>query len=275
MQPAAQGVAGADRAGLPGQHQEGGLEGVLDVVLVLQDGAAGGQDHRTVPRHQGLEGRPRRARRHTGPGAGRRRARRPCRRGTGRGGAARSPPARRLPWMPSSPNPRPRRAGFVVADLLDTDKRGGPARVSRLSGKKAGDRRGLRSGKDRPHRARRTCGPDVFRATRRVRRSVGLNLINIPLDERGESLGVFEVEFGEAAGATDPGQQTVRGRPSEDPASGLRYAKPETGTAEKLSTFETIGTSERISVDTHLEHVMPIDLAPTAGGIARGPARRV
>ena len=56
MQPAAQGVAGADRAGLPGQDQEGGLEGVLDVVLVPQDGAAGGQDHRAVPGDQGLEG---------------------------------------------------------------------------------------------------------------------------------------------------------------------------------------------------------------------------
>ena len=36
MQPAAQRVAGADRGGLPRQHQEGGLERVLDVVLVLQ-----------------------------------------------------------------------------------------------------------------------------------------------------------------------------------------------------------------------------------------------
>ena len=57
VQPAAQGVAGADRAGLPGQDQEGGLEGVLDVLLVPQHGAAGRQDHRAVPRHQGLEGR--------------------------------------------------------------------------------------------------------------------------------------------------------------------------------------------------------------------------
>ncbi len=57
MQPPAQGVAGADRARLAGEHQEGGLEGVFDVVLVLEDGPAGGQDHRPVPRHQGLEGR--------------------------------------------------------------------------------------------------------------------------------------------------------------------------------------------------------------------------
>ena len=57
VQPAAQRVAGADRAGIPGQNQEGGLEGVLDAVLVAQDGAAGGQNHGPVPRHQGLDGR--------------------------------------------------------------------------------------------------------------------------------------------------------------------------------------------------------------------------
>ena len=55
VQPAAQGVAAPDRAGLPGQDEEGGLKGVLDVVLVPEDGPAGGQDHRPVPSHQGLE----------------------------------------------------------------------------------------------------------------------------------------------------------------------------------------------------------------------------
>ncbi len=57
MQPAAQRVAGADRARLARQHQEGGLERVLDVGLVLQDRTASGQDHRAVPRHQRLERR--------------------------------------------------------------------------------------------------------------------------------------------------------------------------------------------------------------------------
>ena len=56
VQPAAQRVGGADRAGLPRQDEEGRLEGVLDVVLVLEDGAAGGQDHRAVTGHQRLEG---------------------------------------------------------------------------------------------------------------------------------------------------------------------------------------------------------------------------
>ena len=56
VQPAAQRVAGADRAGRTRQDQEGGLECVLDVVLLLQHGAAGGQDHRAMPRDQGLEG---------------------------------------------------------------------------------------------------------------------------------------------------------------------------------------------------------------------------
>ena len=58
VQPAAQGVAGADRTGLSGQDKERGLERVFDVVLVPQDGAAGGRDHRPVTRHQGGEGRP-------------------------------------------------------------------------------------------------------------------------------------------------------------------------------------------------------------------------
>ena len=58
MQPAAQRVAATDRSGLARQDEERRLEGVLDVVLVPQDGAAGGRDHRPVPRHQGGEGRP-------------------------------------------------------------------------------------------------------------------------------------------------------------------------------------------------------------------------
>ena len=57
MEPAAQGIAGVDRARLAGQDQERGLESVLRIVVVAQDGAAGRRDHRPVPRHQGREGR--------------------------------------------------------------------------------------------------------------------------------------------------------------------------------------------------------------------------
>ena len=57
IQPAAQHDAAADRAGLLDQDQEGGLEGVLGVVGVAQDAVADAQDHRSVPRHQRLEGR--------------------------------------------------------------------------------------------------------------------------------------------------------------------------------------------------------------------------
>ena len=55
VQPAAQGLADADRPCLSGQDEERGLEGVLNVVLVPQDGPTSGQDHRSVPRHQGLK----------------------------------------------------------------------------------------------------------------------------------------------------------------------------------------------------------------------------
>ena len=143
VQPAAQGVAGADRAGLPGQHQEGGLEGVLDVVLVLQHGAAGGQDHRAVAGDQGLEGGLVAGVRRNGPGAGRRRGRRPCRRGTGRGGAARSLPVRRWPWIDPLSGPvrpaGPSRAGFPLRLISLQDKRGRLGAGLPTFWKKAGD----------------------------------------------------------------------------------------------------------------------------------------
>ena len=47
-QPAGHRLRVADRAGLPGQHQEGGLEGVLGVLVVVQHAAADAQHHRAV-----------------------------------------------------------------------------------------------------------------------------------------------------------------------------------------------------------------------------------
>src|SRR3954468_12114603 len=46
--------------------------------------------------------------------------------------------------------------------------------------------------------------------------------------------------------------------PLKTRASGLLYAKAETGTAERLSTFETTGASGRISADPHFGHVTSI-----------------
>ena len=57
VQPAAQGLAPPDRAGLLDQDEEGRLEGVLGVVGVAEDAAADREHHRPVPRHQGLERR--------------------------------------------------------------------------------------------------------------------------------------------------------------------------------------------------------------------------
>jgi hypothetical protein len=41
--------------GLPGQDQEGGLKRVLDILLVLENGPAGGRHRRAIPGHQGLK----------------------------------------------------------------------------------------------------------------------------------------------------------------------------------------------------------------------------
>ena len=56
MQPAGQGLRLADRGGIAGQHQEGGLEGVLGIVLVAQDVTADAPDEPSVPLDQGGEG---------------------------------------------------------------------------------------------------------------------------------------------------------------------------------------------------------------------------
>jgi hypothetical protein len=49
MEPGAEGVAVADRSGLPRQDEENGLEGVLGVVGVAKELSADGEDHRAVP----------------------------------------------------------------------------------------------------------------------------------------------------------------------------------------------------------------------------------
>ena len=57
VEPVAQQVGIADRARLPSQDQEDGLEGVFGVVAVAQELTADTEHHRAVPRHQGREGR--------------------------------------------------------------------------------------------------------------------------------------------------------------------------------------------------------------------------
>src|SRR5262249_22190230 len=57
VERAGQGLALADRAGLPGQEEEGGLEGVLGILLLAQGAAADAQHHRPVPPQQRLERR--------------------------------------------------------------------------------------------------------------------------------------------------------------------------------------------------------------------------
>ncbi len=56
IQPVRQQVAVAQCAGLPDQDQERRLEGVLDVVRVIEQAPADAQHHRPVPRHDRLEG---------------------------------------------------------------------------------------------------------------------------------------------------------------------------------------------------------------------------
>ena len=52
VEPGAQQVGVADGAGLAGEHEEDGLEGVLGMVPVTQELSADVEDHRPVPRHQ-------------------------------------------------------------------------------------------------------------------------------------------------------------------------------------------------------------------------------
>jgi hypothetical protein len=56
VQPGRQRPTPPHRAGLAGQYQEGGLEGVVGRVGVAEDAAADAEDHRAVPSDQGGEG---------------------------------------------------------------------------------------------------------------------------------------------------------------------------------------------------------------------------
>ena len=57
VEPAVDRLSASDRAGPRGEHEEGGLEGVVGGVRVVEDRPADAADHRPVPPHQGLEGR--------------------------------------------------------------------------------------------------------------------------------------------------------------------------------------------------------------------------
>ena len=52
VEPARDLLPAHDRGRLPGQDQEGRLEGVLGLVRIAQDAAADAQHHRPVPLHQ-------------------------------------------------------------------------------------------------------------------------------------------------------------------------------------------------------------------------------
>src|SRR5215213_9739855 len=56
MEPGAQRVSNPERAGLPDQGQEGGLEGILDIIRIAEIIPADAEDHRPVPLDQGCEG---------------------------------------------------------------------------------------------------------------------------------------------------------------------------------------------------------------------------
>ncbi len=56
MEPGGQSRRQSDRTSAAGQHQKGGLEGILGGVFVAEDSASGGQDHRAVPRDECGEG---------------------------------------------------------------------------------------------------------------------------------------------------------------------------------------------------------------------------
>ena len=56
MEPAADRSVDPDRPGLASQQQEGGLEGVVGIVGIVEDPAADGHDHPPMTLDQGLEG---------------------------------------------------------------------------------------------------------------------------------------------------------------------------------------------------------------------------
>ena len=56
MEPGAQRVSNPERARLLDQGQEGGLEGILDIIRIAECIPADAEDHRPVPLDQGREG---------------------------------------------------------------------------------------------------------------------------------------------------------------------------------------------------------------------------
>ncbi len=57
MKPRAQEIRTAKPVCLAGQDQEGGLEGILGGVRLVQHAPADAEDHRAMPAHQGRERR--------------------------------------------------------------------------------------------------------------------------------------------------------------------------------------------------------------------------
>ena len=57
VEPGTQKFGLPQRNGLAGKYQERRLKGVLGIVRVAEQSPTGGQDHRSMPRHQGVEGR--------------------------------------------------------------------------------------------------------------------------------------------------------------------------------------------------------------------------
>jgi hypothetical protein len=57
VEPTADGIGIADRAGLAPQHEECRLERVLGIVRVAEDLSADPEHHRSMALHQGREGR--------------------------------------------------------------------------------------------------------------------------------------------------------------------------------------------------------------------------
>jgi hypothetical protein len=55
IKPVSNQVAVFNRSGLSNQHQEGGLKGIFDIMLVVQGAAANAQDHGSVSAYQFLE----------------------------------------------------------------------------------------------------------------------------------------------------------------------------------------------------------------------------
>jgi hypothetical protein len=56
MEPAGQGLAIPDGCPFPSENQKGGLEGILGILMVLEDTAADAHHHGTVPLYKHRKG---------------------------------------------------------------------------------------------------------------------------------------------------------------------------------------------------------------------------